>query len=100
MGQKTLDKISIMHSYEDGKTIEVQSPIGSKWQDWTKYGEPQWDWANHDYRVKPEPRVYYTNVYENGKAGLLSKSRQEAIDLRSTRRADIIKLVEVIEESP
>jgi len=51
------EKISIMQAFEDGKEIETEFSTG-----WLPAYEPCWNWNEHNYRVKPEPRVVYINV--------------------------------------
>lgn len=48
----TKEKIAIMQAYEDGKKIEVCGKIENVWYSTTS---PDWNWANCDYRIKPEP---------------------------------------------
>src|SRR5579872_84358 len=48
----TKDKIAVMQAYLDGKEIEFKTPDDP---DWRKHEiEPQWDWSNNDYRIKPK----------------------------------------------
>ena len=50
----TAEKIAVMQAYEDGKAIQV-SPIGfAMWND--KSMPPLWNWAEYDYRIKPEEK--------------------------------------------
>lgn len=49
----TKDKIKIMQAWVDGKKIEVFDRGCNDWEVLTT--EPNWNWLNGDYRIKPEP---------------------------------------------
>ena len=46
----TLEKIAIMQAFEDGKSIKCSYGNVS----WSYVSNPQWNWEQADYRVKPE----------------------------------------------
>jgi len=49
----TKEKIKIMQAYDDGKEIECSY---KKKNDWDINMSPSWNWADFDYRIKPEPK--------------------------------------------
>ena len=53
--------IAVMKAAQEGKTIQWANAEENDWEDCP---HPSWDWANFDYRVKPEPKV---RPYENAK---------------------------------
>lgn len=57
----TEEKIEVMKSYTEGKTVQSKAVIGDKWQD---DSNPCWDWNHFEYRIKPELeyRPYESNV--------------------------------------
>jgi hypothetical protein len=59
----TQEMIAVMQAYVDGKTIECQCTSGG---DWKLNPTPAWDWAEFLYRVKPEPKVFYIVVRDDG----------------------------------
>lgn len=60
---KTIEEmISVMESYKEGKTIQINN-VGMG--DWEDLKDPDWDWGRYDYRVKPEPKIRpYANAKE------------------------------------
>ena len=60
----TKEKIEVMQALEDGKAI-FERPLchGGVWK---KCEYPSWNWGNHEYKVKEEPREIWVNVYDNG----------------------------------
>lgn len=47
---------SVMREAQRGKTIQVRSTVSSAWCD---TGQPNWNWAAYEYRVKPVPREFW-----------------------------------------
>ena len=63
----TKEKIAVMQAYEDGATVQLLM-YGSKWRDLLAPAVPLWDWHNNSYRIKPEPKFAYVNVYSYANA--------------------------------
>lgn len=55
--EETKQAILVMQAFVDGKEIEVMQlkRLGRYYVT----GHPTWDWSEYDYRIKPEPRVFY-----------------------------------------
>lgn len=49
----TQEKIGIMTAHLEGKPIECRHKL---MKDWHGDANPAWDWANYEYRVKPQPK--------------------------------------------
>jgi len=47
--QSTIDMIKVMQAYVDGKEVEYKGYDG-----WYKADIPTWDWADCEYRIKPQ----------------------------------------------
>lgn len=45
--------IEVMKSYKEGKIIQIQPIMDYDNEPWVDCEEPNWDWSNYDYRVKP-----------------------------------------------
>ena len=60
---KTLDEqIAVMQAARDGAEIECANLGDIEWQ--KKMSElNSWNWLEVDYRVKPQPQVFYVNKY-------------------------------------
>ena len=63
----TKEKIAVMQAYEDGATVQLLT-YDSKWIDLLAPAVPLWDWHNNSYRIKPEPKFVYINVYLSKRA--------------------------------
>jgi hypothetical protein len=94
----TKEKIAVMQGFVDGRIIELRHRReGGVWGEWISPNiEPEWGWNTQDYRIKPEPRVFYTNEYASNDFGTLHLSLEKA---QSAKWAEskIIKVVEVLE---
>lgn len=59
----TIDEmISVLTAAKEGKAIEWRCKTGNR-PEWYA-GAPAWDFCQHDYRVKPEPREIWVNEYD------------------------------------
>lgn len=52
----TREKIAVMQAYADGKKIEFDAESKDVWESWESREEPNWNWEENDYRIKPEPK--------------------------------------------
>lgn len=77
---KTLQgKIAVMQAFVDGKDVEVRRIPHQGWVLWSKEnGEPKFDWANCDYRVKEDQEMKAYNLWPGGGIGrtISSDTRQ------------------------
>lgn len=56
--------IKVMQAFIEGKTIQYKKVNDNDWDAWCNCN-PVWDWANYEYRVKPEPTYRpYKNLEE------------------------------------
>ena len=51
----------VFNAFADGKTIQVFSISLNNWRD---IPDPNWESDGH-YRIKPEPRVFWVNIYQD-----------------------------------
>ncbi len=58
----TEEKIKVMQAYSKGKIIEVRN---HEREEWRETPLPCWDWFECDYRVKPEVKKGYANLYRS-----------------------------------
>ena len=47
---KEMERIALMQAYVDGKQIQYKDD-----EVWIDIDDPDWDWHNWEYRIKPEP---------------------------------------------
>ena len=50
--EQTIEAIRVMQAYVDGKEVECKYPYG-----WDRIDQPNWNWNNLDYRIKPTPTL-------------------------------------------
>jgi len=91
----TPEKIAVMQAFLDGETIQCRKH-GSK-KNWgvVRNPDPSWNWKDTDYRIKPEPREFWLNIYDNT---AVSFSTEEAAEKHVCfGRTERIRVREVIE---
>lgn len=88
-------KIEVMQAAEDGKDIEIKGTklSGDYWHTNSEYC---WDWANFDYRIKPEPIEFWVNVY-SGHTGSRYATKETAESNAEHGVLRTIKMQEVTE---
>lgn len=81
--------LPLMQALADGKTIQMLSV--NQWKD---VDEVQFLKPVDHYRIKPEPRRWWVNVYPNGHLGFLYNSKEEADFSPSPERLQCIRVIE------
>lgn len=85
--------LPFVQALADGITIEQQHYGDGKWNSFTDYN---FSMPSENYRIKSEPRVFWTNIYRSGEnGGNLYTDRNTAVN-SSGFDAETIKLIEVI----
>lgn len=87
----TKEMIEVMQASLDGKIIEYAASNGASF--WTACNYPSWEWKDYDYRIKPEPRVYWKIDGYNRAYGIY----EDAVAVNKSIGGKITKLIEVIE---
>jgi len=65
-------------AWADGAAIESRDNIGGGWSAWRSAPHPAWVIGDQtEYRIKAEPREWWTNVYDTS-VGFLYLTKQEA----------------------
>lgn len=94
----TKEKIEVMQGYEDGKPVECNLLKRGVWTviEEMPIGEegPIWDWYQNYYRIKPEPREFWLNIYEHHTARFASETMANNYQLKD--RIECIKVREVL----
>lgn len=95
----TQEMIDVMQAHLAGKVIQVRKswPRCLLWNTLAPNARPVWDWDNYIYRVKPEPREWYVNMYESGPSCCQHATRVEA-DAANAGRSECIKVREVLDD--
>lgn len=92
------EMIEVITTERDRKGTVQLMPKSSTVADWkNKYPSQPFDFNFFIYRVKPEPREYWINVYEHRHDWCVHNSRAEADEGQTTRqrRIDCIHVREV-----
>ena len=99
--------LPVVTAFAEGKTVQERNGHRDKWRDITAGITPAFSMDVENYRVKPEPREFWVNVYNTGRElgtqneGYLHLTEASALRGRGNGagRTDIatIKVREVIE---
>lgn len=81
----------ILQAYAEGKEIQNRYEPDGKWSECLF---PLW-YPNIEYRIKPEPREFWVNIYPNGTL-CLHESERLAETGKMTNCAQTIKVREVL----
>ena len=54
--------IAVIQAHKDGKKLEFRDERFPEFKEWVECLEPLWNFAAHDYRIKPEPMVIFAEV--------------------------------------
>jgi len=99
---KDEEKIKVIQAHIDGALIQYKEKFIArhsikKWKDTSE--DISWNFYRIDYRIKPIPREFYTNIYNSGKHGSLYATIEEAECVKeSAVNFKTIKLIEVLED--
>lgn len=89
------EMIEILQAYKEGENIQAKYKGGSSF--WGVIDNPPtWNFEEYDFRVKPEPREFYVNLYggsdihislteddaEKGKTGMSGRVRTDVETIR------------------
>ena len=90
----TIDEIiEITTAFRNGNIVQVSLRDG-----WKDSINPAWQFTAYDYRVKPEPMVFYVNIYPERKNDCIHQSKEEALKWVGRDCVRTIKVVESIED--
>ena len=81
--------LDVIKAFAEGATIESRY-IDEK--DWFEVESPTFSTVA-EYRVKPEPKVFYVNVYEDCFGGLNFRTREMADDKACVDRLAVLKVI-------
>jgi hypothetical protein len=86
----------ILQAALDGKTIQYRIALRS----WRNVNNPfvRFNFRSTEYRVKPEPREFYVNIYGSGSKNRIHSTRERADQQAAHTRLECIKVREVLED--
>lgn len=70
------EMIDVIRAHREGKQIQFSSP-GNGWRNCLD--DPSWNFQTNCYRVKPEPREIWVNVYDDNSYGSIHDTKERAI---------------------
>lgn len=88
------EQIDVMTAFRDGKDIEIRALSEREWE---PCSAPLWNFTEFDYRVKPEPRRFFRNLYDNGDFAGFYHTKEQANACASPRMVRVVEFVEVLE---
>ena len=86
--------IATMQAFKEGKAIQRRHLHGID-APWIDAPKPSWNWSMFDYRVKPEPRRVWVNMYCN-RMGFAHASREQADANAGDVSTECVEFVEVV----
>lgn len=87
-------RIDVMQAYAGGAAVECCRRGAGK--PFISLARPVWSWEDCDYRVKPEPREWWFNMYVSGCVGAFCGSKKQADDAALPGRIECVQVREVI----
>lgn len=84
------EMIAVIQAHKDGKKLEYRTKGMVGWDDVTNV---VWSFHSTDYRVKPEPRTFWVNVYPTGEK-FAYETKEDADGAASRHRKECIEVVE------
>jgi hypothetical protein len=88
------EMIEVLQAAKDGKEIEFKEKDKSYWQRLCyKDGSAAWNFWEYDYRIKPEPRECWVNIYSSN---WMAHSTKEIAILKSGGIVEPVLFREVI----
>lgn len=99
--------LPVVTAFAEGKVIQERNGCEDRWRDVRPGVTPAFSMDVENYRVKPEPREWWVNIYNDGVArgplneGYMHTTEQSALNgkVSASGRTDIttIKVREVVE---
>jgi len=95
--------LPIIQAYVDGAELEFRNKTPTGYWRLPYGGVPTFNDDTVDYRIKPEPRVFYHNIYREESANFGNMTKESAISGKiagngmPSPHVGTIKLIEVIE---
>jgi hypothetical protein len=71
------EMIAVITHHKNGGKVEYKEDGAETWTE--LYAEPLWNFAQHDYRIKPEPRSLWIVRFKSGNIASFHESYDEAI---------------------
>lgn len=87
------EMIDVIQAHKDDKVIEAEHKNARHWE---QCKEPNWNFHAFNYRVKPEPRRFWINVYPNTNIYMVHPSSQAAAEGSKGMQGETIEVVEVL----
>lgn len=92
------EMVAVIQEHKRGKKIQAIAHEGpDRLLGWVDVF-PNWDFYRCDFRVKPEPREWWVNVYSDISLNRVHESRTKADQLGTAHRIECIRVREVLEE--
>ena len=97
--EQTAKLIEVMQAYVDGKAIEERvHPNYTPADNWRETNFPTWNCEAYLYRVKKEPRVFWTVIYSDKSFNSFGSKEDAEYEMQNyTSSEELIKVQEIIE---
>lgn len=85
--------LPIITAFAEGKAVQYK-PEAGEWEDCIN---PTFSMPMHKYRIRPEPREWFANIYLSG-SGYLHETENDSASARGNSKAETIRVREIIED--
>lgn len=88
--QNLLDNHENIKAFAAGKVIQFRTSQ----ENWKDTPDPNFIAHSSNFRIKPEPRVFYLNLYGDGSCSCVHRDKAEADVMGRNTRTECVKVVE------
>ena len=90
--------LPVLQAWAEGKEIEYRLVHGTEWVQCRRENEPDFKLEGLEWRLKPEPRRFWLNLYPGAQPAIYGHESQSLADSNSHSgsRSECIEVVEVL----
>ena len=89
--ERTKKLLPIIEAFANGEDIQIKA--SDKWLTWESYSFD----SKSEYRIKPNPREWWVNVYDKG--SVIHETKESARSGSAHTKCELIKVREVLDEN-
>lgn len=90
--------LPIIEAWAEGKTLQFKTYDSDRWVDVSDDDCVAFNAGTSRYRIKPEPRTFYSIEYSEGTFGFLYDTKEKRDAFTNGERGKPVTLVEVLDD--
>jgi hypothetical protein len=93
---------TIIDAFDAGKTIQargIEPETKEDYPDWVDVATPSWNFAEFEYRIKPEPTFLWVTFYGDGSFSAFATEKEALVRAQSGRDAGFTTRVQKFVEA-